>query len=519
MATANTVISFINTGTGANKGDGDTLRTAFNKINENFRGLSDDFQAAGVASFNGAGGIITFTATDISTVLGYVPYPDSNPNNYLSSAVLDSYPSKSYVNGTFVTTSTIQDYPTTNAINLILSDYATKVFIGQQDFVTATSLISTLLNYATQDNLATKASNQYVDDTIANAQFLVPSDLTDYATQVYVGDQLANYTTTQDLTTDYAKLTDLASLVVSAGDSLYSTGTLNQLKITDDGVIQITSGTVGLFNAVTQTPIVNSNTASTYVELSIRTKFGKPKGLRFNDNGAVAPPIYQAGYGYADDATGYILVDGHYVNERSGIYRDITGQPNLKVSNFYKQFPESQAHFDGGGGHGTSTPQIWATNYTYPQEPLPGAPPGLDELTIEPQSGQTRWGTALVLAVDTWQDGANDFNYIEITQNGIDIAAARGIISIIPRVAVDAGVEGWYLEDYAYKFEPTQMTFPDGSTLGTGRVSAPAHSYGQVGDKLGQIAFDSTYIYYCTGDYVNNSTDIWKRIDWSASTW
>ena len=48
---------------------------------------------------------------------------------------------------------------------------------------------------------------------------------------------------------------------------------------------------------------------------------------------------------------------------------------------------------------------------------------------------------------------------------------------------------------------------------------APAHSYGVAGDKAGAIAFDASYIYYCTADYVNTSTDIWKRTNHGAGTW
>ena len=47
----------------------------------------------------------------------------------------------------------------------------------------------------------------------------------------------------------------------------------------------------------------------------------------------------------------------------------------------------------------------------------------------------------------------------------------------------------------------------------------PEHSYGKAGDTAGMVIIDDTYIYYCTADYVNNSTDIWKRTPHSAGTW
>jgi hypothetical protein len=50
-------------------------------------------------------------------------------------------------------------------------------------------------------------------------------------------------------------------------------------------------------------------------------------------------------------------------------------------------------------------------------------------------------------------------------------------------------------------------------------TNAPIHSYGVAGDIQGMIAFDSSYIYYCTANYVNNTTDIWKRIALVATSW
>jgi hypothetical protein len=50
-------------------------------------------------------------------------------------------------------------------------------------------------------------------------------------------------------------------------------------------------------------------------------------------------------------------------------------------------------------------------------------------------------------------------------------------------------------------------------------VTVPAHSYGVAGDVAGMVAFDSTYIYYCTANYVDNSTNIWKRTAHGTGTW
>ena len=62
------------------------------------------------------------------------------------------------------------------------------------------------------------------------------------------------------------------------------------------------------------------------------------------------------------------------------------------------------------------------------------------------------------------------------------------------------------------------LTFSAGGAINV-KSSVPIHSYGVAGDKLGMIALDSNYIYYCKQDYVDNSTNIWVRVSWSADTW
>jgi len=60
------------------------------------------------------------------------------------------------------------------------------------------------------------------------------------------------------------------------------------------------------------------------------------------------------------------------------------------------------------------------------------------------------------------------------------------------------------------------INFTNGTIIGP---YAPVHSYGAPGDQAGTVAFDSSYIYYCTTNYVNNSTNIWRRVALSATTW
>ena len=144
------VINYINTGTGANAGNGDSLRTAFNKINLNFTNLENSYVQSGVASFNGTGGIITFTATDITSLLGFIPYNAANPNQYVTQAAVDNLASLAYLNSNFVTTSTILNYTTKNYVDTNLAQYATLDFLANQNYVSNLTLPSFLTFYATQ---------------------------------------------------------------------------------------------------------------------------------------------------------------------------------------------------------------------------------------------------------------------------------------------------------------------------------------------------------------------------------
>lgn len=71
-----------------------------------------------------------------------------------------------------------------------------------------------------------------------------------------------------------------------------------------------------------------------------------------------------------------------------------------------------------------------------------------------------------------------------------------------------------------------QIGNPEGGTLTeilSERVkffeqAVPASSIGVTGDSPGLVAFDATYMYYCTGTY-DGVANIWKRVAWSGDTW
>lgn len=73
-------------------------------------------------------------------------------------------------------------------------------------------------------------------------------------------------------------------------------------------------------------------------------------------------------------------------------------------------------------------------------------------------------------------------------------------------------------QSYNWSFRPNGMLdFPQGGTFGV-KDSVPTTSVGVSGDRLGMIALDASYLYYCTANY-DGVANIWKRVAWSNDTW
>ena len=194
MTTSTTFINFINTGTSPNSGNGDSLRTAFNKINVNFQSLLDNFVSAGVSSFNNQTGIITFTGTDIISNLGFTPYPYSNPEGYITSSTanLQNLASINYVNSNFVSNSNLisYNYVTQNYVDAKLTEYPTLVYLNNQNFLVPATLPDFLTGYATLTDLSNTADDvrSYTTSSIYTAikqSSLIP----DLAASYNLGDE------------------------------------------------------------------------------------------------------------------------------------------------------------------------------------------------------------------------------------------------------------------------------------------------------------------------------------------
>jgi hypothetical protein len=51
------------------------------------------------------------------------------------------------------------------------------------------------------------------------------------------------------------------------------------------------------------------------------------------------------------------------------------------------------------------------------------------------------------------------------------------------------------------------------------QATPPTHSTGKSGDTAGMMAFDGTYIYFCTTSYTTGTVNIWVRMTYPAGTW
>ena len=105
---------------------------------------------------------------------------------------------------------------------------------------------------------------------------------------------------------------------------------------------------------------------------------------------------------------------------------------------------------------------------------------------------------------------------------GFHIASGEGIsLEAIDQTDPDNLIyKGWYFDTAG------NLTLPAGGTIKNsagisvlGNSPVPATSIGSSVDKLGMLAFDSSYIYYCTADYTDGTVNIWNRTAQTVGTW
>jgi hypothetical protein len=163
--------------------------------------------------------------------------------------------------------------------------------------------------------------------------------------------------------------------------------------------------------------------------------------------------------------TGNLIIDSSNGNPSASVNRDI----------------RLISHGPGGG---TSNPHEWAFDST-------------GNLTV-PSESTISWGSTKGRITDT-SDGL---------AGNLTISAGSGP-SVNRDIKLISRSNG---TTYEWTFDRDgRTTFPV--------ATVPTHSYGVTGDHAGMLAFDASYIYYCTADYVDVSTAIWKRTEHGAGTW
>jgi hypothetical protein len=141
-------------------------------------------------------------------------------------------------------------------------------------------------------------------------------------------------------------------------------------------------------------------------------------------------------------------------------------------------------------------------------------------------------GENVKIGDDAWIGDVNTANHISITGNQ---DATKGGLILGSAKTEKIATDGTNLSlnanndiilnpgsTYAYIGSPTvngSTRIAKWSETLVRVANVPAHDYGVAGDRKGMFAHDNTHLYICIADYVNNSTVIWKRINWAIGGW
>lgn len=229
-------IIYINTGTSANSGDGDSLRTAFHKINQSLAYLQGEYVQRGVSSVNNKSGAVVLDNSDIENALGYVAYSEENPANYVNSAYL--------IANSYITTASIV------AFNYItLGDVAT--YLSQNQYVDEPLLDAKLqeitdsvsaLNQSTLDAaLGSFVSTATLDDLLSERNIVDAVRLGEATSilqaQINLYPDLTNYVTTFDLEESIGIIGPSKLVSISKASTATFTETLTDLFYNNTGIL------------------------------------------------------------------------------------------------------------------------------------------------------------------------------------------------------------------------------------------------------------------------------------------
>lgn len=293
--------------------------------------------------------------------------------------------------------------------------------------------------------------------------------------------------------------------VTTGGNTVGELGTISSLQFADDSVQ--TTAFLGLTDTLdsitdrgaTTTNIVNVGGVTT---ANINSGEIPATGARVTD----VPPPEGAGVpwqytwvGYQSDVQALIALGdltGYIVEQSNHPANTVTVLGMVNLGGSLGISVSDQLFFDGG-----NTLTFTAPDY---------APASSANLTVS--AGTNNW----VFSANSTLTFPND---VRITLGG---AMDMNSINFSVPASINPSNRYEWAFDASYGFP--LLRFPDNSLQSTawsgGRVvEEPLASTGAEGDQERDLAFSNGYIYYCTADYTDGLSNIWKRIAWSGDTW
>lgn len=140
-------------------------------------------------------------------------------------------------------------------------------------------------------------------------------------------------------------------------------------------------------------------------------------------------------------------------------------------------------------------------------------------LTVNAIANTTSIATATLTA-----SGTVNFNgQVNLGDSSADTITITGRLdsSVVPNTTQSYDIGGASLRFqtiYVQNVDASTDLTVRGDRIAVIQTHTPTSSVGVDGDTAGDIAFDTSYIYYATGTY-DGSTNIWKRLAWSGDTW
>ena len=541
----------INIGTNQDDGTGDLLRAAFTKVNENFTEIYDEIGGASLSNISISGSTISTDTSDSNLII------DPNGTGAIQLNGNTTVTGTLGVTGATTVSSTlgvtgISTLAAANATDVTASGTLGVTGISTLGVINASG-IATFSNNVNVAGLLNATGNVDLGDSSADTvtvtgrfdSSLVPSvDATNnlgsaslrwatfYGTDIDVSGNvtIGGNITIGDSDTDSINIVaDLTGNLIPDTTATYNVGSASKVwsnvyattvtaNLTGDVTGDITSVGTSTFT----TADINGGTIDSATIGATLPSTGKFTSLVV-DNLSIDGATVQttAGELYLAGAAG-INASGNIITNLAAPVSssDATTKAYVDASQFSLRVVDD-----------TSTLNVINKNETFKIAGGTNVTTSItgDVLTINGAANQDLASvtTAGATTINGITVGSVDTDGIRIIDNNITstrsnddlvlLASGTGLVDIVPNVRVlrtnniigDATLTMYATNDLFIQSLSGRL-----SLIG----SVPGTSVGVSGDQAGMVAFDSSYIYYCTASY-DSSSNIWKRVAWSGDTW